>query len=385
MRWRRVLFIAVVSCALLLLAGRAALTVRDAAMSDFRCFYEGGRLVRLGLDPYDRATWAAATGVDVEPHPPCAETFYYPLWTAMAMVPLSELSEPDALAVWEVVLVLCAVAGTVMLAKAWRPFGGNGLLLALVLCSQPMFSAVANAQFGPVVFFGLAALGLALDRSRDRLAAIAWAILLIKPNIIVGVLVGAPLLRSRRFAASALAAGLVIFVASLLVVPTWPIDAARVILGQQLLIDRDLGTFWSFAIVLGLPSVIGTAVAVVALFAFAWALPRRPFAPHELVAILTVASFLITPYARAHDEIALALCWGSALALARVAPAERAQLVGGALAIGLGLPWLVTVLSLAGAPLAAHVLVTVASAALLAYALRGSAPVTEARAVREVA
>src|SRR5919201_3884737 len=99
MRWRRVLFIAVVSCALLLLAGRAALTVRDAAMSDFRCFYEGGRLVRLGLDPYDRATWAAATGVDVEPHPPCAETFYYPLWTAMAMVPLSELSERDALAV----------------------------------------------------------------------------------------------------------------------------------------------------------------------------------------------------------------------------------------------------------------------------------------------
>jgi hypothetical protein len=134
-----------------MLAGRAAITVRDAEMSDFRCFYEGGRLVRLGLDPYDGATWAAATRVDIEPHPPCAGTFYYPLWTAIAMVPLSILPLDKAAALWEIALLACACGGIALLARTWRMAGGSGMLLLLLLWSEPMFSAIANAQFGPVL------------------------------------------------------------------------------------------------------------------------------------------------------------------------------------------------------------------------------------------
>src|SRR5205814_3910366 len=48
-RASNLVFIVLVACALLLLAGRAAVTVRDAELSDFRCFYEAGRLVRIGL------------------------------------------------------------------------------------------------------------------------------------------------------------------------------------------------------------------------------------------------------------------------------------------------------------------------------------------------
>ena len=371
------MFAGLVACAILLLVGRAAVTVRDAELSDFRCFYEGGRLVRLGLDPYDRATWASVLEADPERHPPCAETFYYPLWTAMAMVPLSVLPEPAALAAWEVVLFGCLLGGVALLARAWPMLGGHKLLLPILLWSQPTFSAIANAQLGPVVFFGLASLALALERGRERAAAVAWCILLIKPNIIPLALIGLPLLRSRRFAIAVVALGSLILLASLALVPSWPLDVLRVIFGQQLLVDRDLGTLSALAIVLGLPSFVGMLAAVLALVGFVALLPRRPLRGRELVAVLAVASFLITPYARPHDEVVLAVCWAGALACANIfAGSVRTAMVAAVIGTGLILPWVITVLSLVGAPLAAHVLIPIATAALTAYALRklGSDP-----------
>lgn len=370
-----VLFVALVAGAVLLLAGRAAVTVRDAELSDFRCFYEAGRLVRGGLDPYDPAIWAAATKPDPTRLPPCPDTFAYPLWTAMAMAPLSVLTEPAALGAWEVVLFASLVGGVAMLARAWPMLGGTKLLLPILLWSQPAFSAIANAQLGPVVFVGLAALALLLERGRLRAGAAAWCLLLIKPNIVAIVLLGVPLFRSRRFAAYVVLFGSGILLLSLAVVPTWPVDVARVILGQQLLADRDLGTLSAFAIVLGLPSVVGAAAAVLTCVLFVAVLPRRRLRPRELVAVLAAASFLVTPYARPHDEVALAVCWASALALARIVEGRlRSAMVGAVIGIGLVLPWVLTVLSLIGAPLAAHVLVTLTTAALTAYALRRLGP-----------
>jgi hypothetical protein len=372
------------ACAVLLLAARALVTVRDAELSDFRCFYEAGRLVRVGLDPYDPVMWAAATKQDPTRLPPCPDTFAYPLWTAMAMAPLSVLAEPAALGVWEVVLFACLVGGVVMLARAWPMFGGARLLLPIVLWSQPAFSAIANAQLGPVVFFGLAASALALERGRERAGAAAWSLLLIKPNIVVIALLGFPLFRSRRFATYVVLFGSVILLLSLAVVPTWPMDVARVILGQQLLADRDLGTLSALAIVLGLPSAVGAAAAVVTCVAFVLMLPRRRLRPRELVAVLTAASFLVTPYARPHDEVALAVCWASALALANAVDGRlRSAMVYAVIGTAFVLPWVVTLLSLLGAPLASHVLVTLATAALTAYALRRLGPIHKPKAVSE--
>jgi glycosyl transferase family 87 len=372
-----VLFVVVVATAVLLLAGRAAVTVRDAELSDFRCFYEAGRLVRGGLDPYDPAIWASATKQDPTRLPPCPDTFAYPMWTAMAMAPLSVLSEPAGLAAWEVVLFASLVGGVAMLARAWPMLGGTKLLLPILLWSQPAFSAIANAQFGPVVFVGLAALALLLERGRVRAGAAAWCLLLIKPNIVVIALLGVPLFRSRRFTAYVVFFSLAILLLSLALVPTWPVDVLRVIFGQQLLADRDLGTFSALAIVLGLPSAVGVAAAVVTLVLFVAVLPRRQLRPREIVAVLAAASFLVTPYARPHDEVALAVCWASALALARIVDGRlRSAMVGSVIGIALVLPWILTVMSLLGGPLAAHVLVTLTTAALTAYALRrlGTAP-----------
>ncbi len=372
-----ILFVVLVACAVLLLAGRAAITVRDAELSDFRCFYEAGRLVRGGLDPYDPALWATATKQDPTRLPPCPDTFAYPLWTAMAMAPLSVLSEPAALATWEVVLFASLVGGVAMLARAWPMLGGTKLLLPILLWSQPVFSAVANAQLGPIVFVGLAGLAFFLERGRERVGAAAWCLLLIKPNIVAIALVGVPLFRSRRFASYVVLFGTAILLLSLALVPTWPVDVLRVIFGQQLLADRDLGTLSALAIVFGLPSAVGIAAAVMTLVAFVAVLPRRQLRPREIVAVLAAASFLVTPYARPHDEVALAVCWASALALASmVEGAVRSALVFAVVGVALVLPWTLTVLSLLRAPLALHILVTLATAVLTAYALRRLGPVS---------
>jgi glycosyl transferase family 87 len=377
LRPSNVVFVVVVACAVLLLAGRAAVTVRDAELSDFRCFYEAGRLVRGGLDPYDPAVWATATKQDPTRLPPCPDTFAYPLWTAMAIAPFSVLTEPAALATWEVVLLASLVGGVAMLARAWPMLGGAKLLMSTVLWSQPAFSAIANAQMGPIVFVGLAAMALSLERGRERIGAAAWCLLLIKPNIVAIALLGVPLFRSRRFAAYVALFGSAILLLSLVLVPTWPIDVLRVIFGQQLLADRDLGTLSALAIVLGLPSAFGVAAAVMTLLLFVAALPRRRLRPREVVAVLAAASFLVTPYARAHDEVALAVCWASALALANMAQGSlRSAMVASVVGIALVLPWVLTLLSLVGFPLAAHILVTLATAALTAYSLRRLEPVS---------
>jgi hypothetical protein len=362
----RAAFVVLVALALLLLGARAAVTVRDASLSDFRCFYEAGRLVRLGLDPYDRATWTAALA-DPGGHPPCADTFAYPLWTGMAFAPLSFFSEQAALAVWEIVIVASTVLSALLLAKTRPMPGGARLLLVVLLWSQPMFSAVANAQLGPVVLFALAAVAYTFALNRNRVAAAAWWLLLIKPNVIPLALVALPFLRSRRFAAWAFGGALVILLASLALVPTWPADVLRVIFGQQLLVDRDLGTLSALAIVAGLPSAAGTVAALVAVVLFGMSLPRRSLDGRELVAVLTVASCVVTPYLRPHDEVILAVCWAAAI------PRAPAWVIG----VALVLPWTITVLSLVGAPLAMHALVALATAVLTAHALRSPAPVAE--------
>src|SRR4029077_13585321 len=181
----------------------------------------------------------------------------------------------------------------------------------------------------------------------------------IKPNIVALVLLGVPFFRSRRFAGYVVLFGSGILLLSLAAVPTWPIDVVRVILGEQLLADRDLGTLSAFAIVLGLPSAVGAAAAVVTCVVFVAFLPRRRLRPRELVAALSAASFLVTPYARPHDQVALAVCWASALALTRIVGGRlRSAMVGAVIGIALVLPWVLTVLAQLGAPLAAHVLVT---------------------------
>ena len=369
---RGVVLAALVALAVLALGVRAAVTVRDADISDFRCFYEAGRLVAEGSDPYDRTAWAAAVYTDPARTPHCARTFIYPLWTAVAMAPLSVVPERTAVALWEAILLACALGAVALISRTWTMLGGGRLLLIVLLWSQPMFSAIGNAQFGPVILLALAALGYALERRRSAVLSAAWWVLLLKPHISALVMAGTLFAISRRAVALLLAGAVVIAVATLLLIPTWPLDLVRENLDQQQLLgDRGLGTLWTLAMDLGLPAIAGGAAALLLVLACAALLPRRRLRAREIVAALVAGSLLLTPYARPHDLVVLAVCWGAGLEAARHSgPPARRRFAIGVVTAGLVIPWVVTVLSLFGAPLALYVTVSIATAALTVAAIR---------------
>ena len=382
LRASSVLFVVLVAGAVLSLGVRAAVTVRDADISDFRCFYEAGRLVATGSDPYDRAAWAAAVYTDPSRVPHCAKTFIYPLWTAAAMAPLSVVPERTAMALWEAILFACSLGAVALISRTWAMLGGARLLLLTLLWSQPMFSAIGNAQYGPVILLSAAALAYALERRNARGLAVAWWLALLKPHITALVMAGTLLAVSRRTAAMLLAGALVVFFATLALVPTWPADLVRENLDQQQLLgDRGLGTLWTLSSDVGLPAFVGGTIALLLALGFAALLPRRRLRPRDLVAALVAGSFLLTPYARPHDLVVLAVCWGAALAAARQADGgARSSLVAMVVATGLVIPWAVTVLSLLGAPLSLYVTVSLATAALTVVALRAAPLPRDARA-----
>ena len=372
--FRGVLFVVVVASAALALGVRAAVTVRDADISDFRCFYEAGRLVAAGSDPYDRAAWAAAAYTDPVRTPHCARTFIYPLWTAVAMAPLSVVPEGTAVALWETILFASSLGAIALIARTWAMLGGARVLLVTLLWSQPLFSAIGNAQFGPVILLAVAAVAYALERRRAVVLAAAWWLLLLKPHISALVMAGTLLVTSRRAAGVLVAGALAIGLATLVLIPTWPLALVRENLDQQQLLgDRGLGTLWTLASDLGLPAIAGGAAAAVVVLVCAALLPRRSLRPREIVAALVAASLLLTPYARPHDLVVLAVCWGAGLEAARQAePGPRRRLTMGVIAAGLVIPWLVTVLSLFGAPLSLYVTVSLATAAVTVAAIRSA-------------
>jgi hypothetical protein len=361
-------FVVLTAIAILLLGGRAAVTIRDADIADFRCFYEAGRLVRSGLDPYDRATWTLAVYTDPGRVPHCARTFVYPMPTAMAMSPISLLPEPIALGAWEIVLLGSLLGGIALLARTWPALDVRPLVL-VALWSQPMFSAVANAQFGPVIFLALAALAYAASRGSRGVWLASWTTLLVKPHITFLVLATTPLLRRVGSVKGAGIVALTVAVASVLLAPRWPLEYLNELFGQQLALDEGLGTLWTISSDLGLPTIVGGIVAIVVAIVFVASIPRPIRAPENLVAVLVAASFIVTPYARPHDLIALTPCWAATLA----AVGSRRVFFVGVVLVGLVLPWVITGLTLGGLPLSLYVLVPLATAGLLALALRREA------------
>ena len=235
-----------------------------------------------------------------------------------------------------------------------------------------MFSAIGNAQFGPVILLSVSALGYALERGRPRTLAAAWWLMLLKPHITALAMVGTLFTISRRSVSAVIAGALAIALATLLLIPTWPLDLIRENIDQQQLLgDRGLGTFWTLSSDVGLPAILGGGLALLVVLGCATLLPRRRLRPRETVASLVAASFLLTPYARPHDLVVLAVCWGAGLAAAKQArPGARARLATVVIATGLAVPWIVTVLSLVGAPLSLYVAVSVATAALTVVAIR---------------
>jgi len=371
----------VVIVALLVLVGafaaRSALWYQTA---DFFCLYQGSRTLLAGADPYDETTWqAAAGGLYPDPRggmvlPPCPGRYGYPLWTAVALLPIGALPVELASAAWMTLSIGASLLG---MAAAWRAFGGTrryaALFAAGVVMSQPFWIFLLSGQISGLVL-GVAGVTVwALARGRERMGAISLVLLALKPQTsglaIPAVFASALVARRWRFALTALAASGVLLVLPFAFVPGWPLEWLGEVGGRRLRVISQMPTAWGFAAqTVGDPAwgalFLASVVAITVLIA-----RTRVDAVRVFVLSLPL-SLLATPYAWTYDYLVLAIVWGFILACAeRSVPAVRGALVGAALLLAVALPWILYAVSFArgeealSASLAALTAVVAASAA----------------------
>src|SRR5207248_999774 len=203
------------------------------SLTDFHCFWNSGRFVIDGADPYDTTRWTAATaGLFPDGNggfrtATCPSRFAYPLWTAMAFAPLGLLPEGVAAALWAALLLVGAIGGLVLV---WRAAGGPpGSLPTYVLVvasSQPFWFTIITLQLGGVLLGLLGVLTAASRLGRPVPAGLALAALAVKPHVTWAVLpaVAVRAVRRREWRLLTGATGLAAFgtALSLAIAPSWP-------------------------------------------------------------------------------------------------------------------------------------------------------------------
>jgi hypothetical protein len=327
--------------ALVILTALIALAAARAyPTTDLFCFLTASRLVTEGGDPYDAATWSVATAgtfPDYRGVPratPCPGRFGYPLWTALALVPLTWLGLAAPIA-WQVLLFAGMAIGSRTLAGAAGHADRGAALALVVVASQPFWLTVLNAQFGGIL---LASLGIsaALLARRPTPAGVALAAGLLKPHVVALVLVLLPLRELRRgrpriavvlLGASALATAL-----SLAVRPSWPSEYLT-----ELIENRSDQTAAATSLV-GLSSfftgspLAGAVLAAAVLAVTLLLLRRRSLDGTELIAAAAAASQVASPYLGSHDELLLAPAWAFILRAGPAGPMLAAI-------VAVALPW----------------------------------------------
>ncbi len=351
--------------------------------TDFYCLWSGARLVAAGQDPYNEAIWAGATG-GLHPDPrgvlapsSCPGRYGYPLWTAFTLVPFGILPLPAAAVAW---MALSLVATLVGAAASWRASGGGrpmaALFAAIVLSAQPLWLLVISGQLTGIAL-GLAGVAaLALARGRDARAGIAFGLLALKPQLIAlsgPALFGWGLIVRRRAALSAAGAVAALLIATLVVLPQWPLEWLAEITGRRTRVTTLLPTAWGLS-----ADLFGTAliapVLIAAVSAIAWYLARRHAAPVGVACIAVAISVFGTPYAWSYDHLILVLPWAYSLAIAaRSVGAARLGLLLGTVTVASLLPWTLYAIAFTRGGETLNALVPALTAILVAAAI-GSQP-----------
>lgn len=366
---------------LLLVAG--ALAARGALWyqtGDFFCLYHGAASLLGGHDPYDQAWWQSVTGGSY-PDPwrgsgasSCVSHYAYPLWTAVALLPIGALPLEPAATLWMAISIGAAVFGASAL---WRAYGGTpryaGLFATLVFTSQPFWVLVVGGQITGLLLGLVGWLASSLATRRDASGGVALALLALKPQLVVLTLPAMALdalrLRRRRFVVAAGIAGAVMVLVPLAFIPAWPLEWLGQVGPQRLHIAALLPTAWGVAGDL-LGNVAWGAVIAVAVIA-ATALIARDVDPLALLALTLPLSLVVTPHAWSYDHLVLVASWAFVLArLDRAAPRTRVGLLIALLVIAAPAPWLLYRVGFARGLETLSVLVPIANALLVATATR---------------
>jgi hypothetical protein len=358
--------------------------------TDFNCFWSGARIVLDRGDPYDPATWSAATGANVvdvfgtkrETH--CPIGYGYPLTTAIALLPLGALPIGVAIVIWQAAFILAFGLGLALLARAARLAPAGATLLAiLVVASQPFEYEFIDVRFGGLLVLAAGLLAASEPGLRHAGPMIGTLLGALKPHVLpVALLVRLCALRSPRSIALTLAPTLALIGASLVVDPGWPVKWVAELLGHRsdMATSGQSATLWMLGRVAGIPA-IGPLLMVLGIGALGIALWRARGRIERLdaIAAAVVGWAIVVPYALSGDHL-VALSVTAAAVLRRGTPALTVSLF----AIGGLVPWLLygtryDVLVYRGLEVS-NALVPVALAALLAVALWARRPGDEHQA-----
>ncbi len=201
--------------------------------NDFYPRWAGARALLVdNRNPYsDEVTQEIIAVLDPEDRGLNSFSFAYPLHAIFVFFPLAYLSYDWAISIWIVVVQWLAIGSLALLLKYHRwlpsPLTLAGLLLATIFF-YPVARSILLGQFIMHVLFALALTVLALRQERDWLAGAAFAITSIKPQAIL--LVGAWFvvwaIKEKRYAFiwGLLSAGAVLLLASLALLPSWPLN-----------------------------------------------------------------------------------------------------------------------------------------------------------------
>ena len=218
---------------------------------DFMSLWSGGKALALGLDPYDAAVWRplrASYGDTWLPDAICP----FPAWTIVFFVPFSVVTTQMAGAVWMTLCEIALIAGVVLTAQAlpWQDYQRYLVLLLVGLALfRPIFSAIANGQLAPMLFF-LLALAFYLHRREHHFAAgVVLALQITKPNLTVFFvpLVAFILLvrQDWRTLAGLVAGGFGLVALSWLVLPGWFLPWLQA--GDKVQVATITPTLWGLA------------------------------------------------------------------------------------------------------------------------------------------
>jgi hypothetical protein len=333
--------------------------VTHAYLMDPHYFWLGARILTQGGDPYDAATWDAAVRASFAQYgaalpPPWPAEFRYPLWTAIAVLPLAALPLQAATAVWQVLLISGTVAGaTLALRASGSPTRSLPLFLTLVLASQPFLFTVIVGQFGGLLLFAIAAYAFAAASARQVASGLALAVLALKPHVtaVLVPLAVADMVAHRQWRAFAAAAGAVavLVAASLALRPSWPLEWIALLTGPAAPGNGAnlIGVLATF----GVDRIWALVAIVLVVAAGAGLLAISPRAPIDVVAVGACASLLVTPYSGSHDHLILAAAWARAYGVGMRSPSGTKALLLVALVLVVSLlPWVLYAFALRSRP-----------------------------------
>ena len=310
---------------------------------DFRGYYAAARVLIEGGNPYD---YRLVSQVLLEVTGEMGNNpYYYPPWFAWLFIPLAALPFQIAQAIWMIFNVIIWSIGLWHLGKiiAWPPMGWRRYVLFTLTTFSFAWITWRYEQVGILVFVMFIALILSI-RNQDWLGSGIWlALLLVKPNITLIAVAGISLwlLRNGQWRAVLLMLLTLVILLSIstAITPDWFQPFTEEGFGQGLKVALDgpnqvvavriNTTFLDWLRVLGLESrfhgvIYGIAIGI-GVFVFLWSVYQSR-SLLELISILLLLSYVITPYSLQYDfpPLVIVLFW----ALSRCASSPKTLAVG---------------------------------------------------------